>query len=127
MNSHKEDTRDTTQHILLVLFDKTISTQGLVSGCLQHFQVVGVFFLIFASVSHLPHLDSFMSILWDAWLQGMLILIYKNSFGCVSTPVALFFFDGIFLTLLRLSTSLHVINTLKRKMSILQILKRMFE
>lgn len=69
-----------------------------------------------------------MSILWDAWLQGMLILIYKNSFGCcVSTPVALFFFDGIFLTLLRLSTSLHVINTLKRKMSILQILKRMFE
>lgn len=93
MNSHKEDTRDTTQHILLVLFDKTISTQGLVSGCLQHFQVVGVFVLIFASVSHLPHLDSFMSILWDAWLQGMLILIYKNSFGCcVSTPVALFFF-----------------------------------
>lgn len=47
MNSHKEDTRDTTQHILLVLFDKTISTQGLVSGCLQHFQVVGVFFLNF--------------------------------------------------------------------------------
>lgn len=70
-----------------------------------------------------------MSVFWDAWLQGMLILI-KTVLGVVCLHQLHFFCifsDGIFPTLLRLSTSLCVINTLKRKMSILQILKRMFE
>lgn len=37
--------RHHTAH-LLALFDKTISTQGLVSGCLPHFHVVGIFLFL---------------------------------------------------------------------------------
>ena len=69
--------------------------------------------------------DLVMSVFLDVWLQGMLILM-----GVVCLQQLHFFsiFSScIFLTLLRLSASLPVINTLKQKMSILQILKRMFE